>query len=81
VQVFHDKTSKVSFVKLQFNVLNKTNSFFKVGNPIINFKVSCAIIVPIIPGNVPKTPLKLQLGTSLELGGSGNKSRKFLLPW
>jgi hypothetical protein len=66
VQVFHDKTSKVSFVKLQFKVLNKTNSFFKVGNPIINFKVSCAIIVP-IPCNVP---LKLQLGTSLELGGS-----------
>jgi hypothetical protein len=28
----------------------------------------------IIPGNVPKTPLKLQLGTSLELGGSENKS-------
>jgi hypothetical protein len=66
VQVFHDKTSKVSFVKLQFKVLNKTNSFFKVGNPIINFKVSCAIIVP-ISCNVP---LKLQLGTSLELGGS-----------
>jgi hypothetical protein len=30
-------------------------------------------------GNVPNTPLKLQLGTSLELGGSGNKSRKFFL--
>jgi hypothetical protein len=61
----------------QFNVLNKTNSFFKVGNPIINFKVSCAIIVPTHSGN--SNPVKLQLGTSLELGGSGNKSRKFFL--
>jgi hypothetical protein len=65
------------FVKLQFKVLNKTNSFFKVGNPIINFKVSCAIIVPIIPGNVPN-PLKLQLGTSLELHGSKQTQKIFL---
>jgi hypothetical protein len=44
---------------------------------MINFNVSCAIIVPIISGKVPSTPLKLQLGTSLGFGGSGINQRKF----
>ena len=50
------------------------------GKSIINFKVSCPIIVPNIPGSVPITPFKLQFGTSSGLGGSGNRSRKFLEP-
>ena len=65
-------------MKLRFKVSNNNSSLYKVGNSKINFNVSWAIIVPIIPVKVPKTPFTEQFGTSSGFGGSGKISLKFL---